>query len=240
MLRLMHGDTMAEVLFAITAYSVVALFTINTMKIGLQQGEASLELSQARIEISAQADALRFIHNSYLAEREYDIEGTNTYETLWNAITSNDVTSAATIPDLAVSKCSTIYGDNTIKTKAFIINTRHIDPSYPATTIIPNSGTGKLVETSLYPRVLYGTMENDNSDADYYDSGSYDSVLRAEGIWILVRRSSENALGTTADKNIPQYYDFHIYSCWYAPGSNQPSTIGTIVRLYNPLPKEGI
>lgn len=29
-----------------------------------------------------------------------------------------------------------------------------------------------------------------------------------------------------------QYVDFHIRACWDAPGSNVPSTLGTIVRLY--------
>ena len=47
---------------------------------------------------------------------------------------------------------------------------------------------------------------------------------RAEGIWIE----------PVAPAARSGYYDFYIYACWQAPGSNVPTTLGTIVRLYDP------
>lgn len=42
------------------------------------------------------------------------------------------------------------------------------------------------------------------------------------GLWIEAVRNPSTA----------NYIDFHIRSCWDAPGSNQPVSLGTIVRLY--------
>lgn len=48
---------------------------------------------------------------------------------------------------------------------------------------------------------------------------------KAKGIWI-------NAVADNHDN--PSYYDFYIRSCWYGLGSNNPTTLDTVVRLYNP------
>ena len=51
----------------------------------------------------------------------------------------------------------------------------------------------------------------------------------AAGIWV-------NAV--VDDHNNPSYYDFYIRSCWYGAGSNAPTTLDTVVRLYNPNRKD--
>ena len=58
----------------------------------------------------------------------------------------------------------------------------------------------------------------------------YNRLNRAEGIWV-------NAVG---DNNNPSrtrksnYFDFYIRVCWQSAGTRVPSTITTVVRLYNP------
>ena len=61
-------------------------------------------------------------------------------------------------------------------------------------------------------------------------------MARAEGIWIIAVRDKTDSANSSANKNnvIPEFYDFHIRTCWTAPGRARPSTIGTIIRLYNP------
>ena len=59
-----------------------------------------------------------------------------------------------------------------------------------------------------------------------FASATVTTVNRVEGLWITVAPAS--ATGT------PDYYDFYIQSCWYASGNNAPSTLDTVVRLYNP------
>ena len=240
-----HGDTMIEVLFAITAYSVVAIFTIITMNMGLQQGEAALELSQTRIEIAAQADGLRFIHNAFLSEREYGLTGSDSYKALWQRITSLAVDSSTSIKELSVGQCKNWYsGDYLASRNAFILNLRNLSPTGGDLAVLRATyGSSYFREASLYPRVVYTTNvspwdgSSDSSDADYYDESGRLWIGAAEGIWIIARKSAATS-NMLADK--PEYYDFHIYSCWYSPGADHPSTIGTIIRLYNPELQEAI
>lgn len=221
-----RGDTMVEVMIAIAVYSIVAVFTITAMRLGIQQGEASLELSQARIEVSAQADAIRFIHNSFLAEREYAVSGADSYKLLWNALASKAVDATTTIQELSTQTCPETVNNS------FIVNTRNINPTAPNSTVL----TGKYVATSLYPRLIFGTSASNNSDTSYVE-GDYTDLMRAEGIWVVARKSA--AVSSLLNSQ-PEYYDFHIYTCWYAPGSSHPTTTGTIIRLYNPTLREAL
>ncbi len=66
----------------------------------------------------------------------------------------------------------------------------------------------------------------------------YRTVAGVEGIWIIAVQSESG--GTYIDSATgayafhPEYYDFYIRTCWYKPTQDYPTTIGTIVRLYNP------
>lgn len=63
-----RGDTIIEVMFAIAVFSLVAVITISMMNLGTANAEGSLELTTARHELNAQAEALRFVHSAYTAE----------------------------------------------------------------------------------------------------------------------------------------------------------------------------
>lgn len=241
-----RGDTIVEVLIAITIYSIVSIFTITAMKLGIQQGETSLELSQARIEVSAQADAIRFIHNSFLAEREYAVSGNDSYKLLWNTIVSKAIGPTDKVYCLSSDKYDSATCSNASSatntcpstsevSNSFIINPRVISPTNPNSTVI----TGKYVATDLYPRLIFGTSAADNSDQAYAEgkNKSYTNLLSAEGIWVVARKS---ASVSSLYNNQPEYYDFHIYTCWHAPGASHPTTTGTIIRLYNPSLREAI
>lgn len=85
----------------------------------------------------------------------------------------------------------------------------------------PSTATFKTVDTAIvhsktYAQIAYGT------------DGKF---TQSEGIWIEGVRS-----GATGDANQDntRYIDFHIVACWDAPGNGPPSTIATIVRLYEP------
>lgn len=75
-----------------------------------------------------------------------------------------------------------------------------------------------ITNAVTYPRIAYGTDADSNAITDPFARYS-----RAEGIWVeKVHLANTN------------YYDFHIRACWSAPGSNVNTTLGTIVRLYDP------
>lgn len=63
-----RGDTIIEVMFAIAVFSLVAVLTISMMNLGTANAEGALELTTARHELNAQAEALRFVHSAYTAE----------------------------------------------------------------------------------------------------------------------------------------------------------------------------
>lgn len=63
-----RGDTIVEVMFAIAVFSLIAVITISMMNLGTANAEGALELSTARHELNAQAEALRFVHSAYVAE----------------------------------------------------------------------------------------------------------------------------------------------------------------------------
>ncbi len=226
-----RGDTMVEVLFAIAVFALVSVLSIIVMNSGVNTVEATLELSMARNEIDAQSEAIRFIHNSYLSEREL-VSSSQNYAAIWKRIRDRVNDSSSAILDLTVSNCANRYNSSSnsesiFGRKTIIFNTRKIDPANPSTTVISASERPDVFRpASLNPRLIYGqgTADNDTTLRE-----SFTNLKTAEGIWIIPVKSD-----TTATSGQPEFYDFHIYTCWYAPGREIPTTIGTIMRLYNP------
>ena len=66
--KVKRGDTVIEVMFAFAVFALVAILSIAMMNSGVATSERSLELVVARNELNAQAEALRFIHSSYVSE----------------------------------------------------------------------------------------------------------------------------------------------------------------------------
>lgn len=258
-LSVKRGDTLVEVVFAIAVFALVSILAINIMSAGLKSAEASMEVAQTRSEIDAQAESLRFIHNAFALEREL-VVSSQQYRDLWLKLSSDTTSSTSAgmandpekLPDLSVNSCSEIYngGDKSIFKSglvAFIMNTREIDPQDLSLTGNPINLNNIVVstknnpdfftETSLYPRVIYSKKANStesgsNSDAELYESSDYRYVAAAEGIYIIAVR--DKTVNAKSNSSIPEFYDFHIRACWTGIDSNNPTTIGTTIRLYNP------
>ena len=90
----------------------------------------------------------------------------------------------------------------------FILNARTAE----IWTSAPSVSQGPDSSFPPYSQVVYNT-----------DS----SIEAAYGLWV-------EAVPTTSEEE-KSFIDFHIRACWPAPGSSRPMTIGTIVRLYDPL-----
>ena len=253
-----RGDTLIEVMFSITIFALIAVISVNLMNGGIYTAQKSLEVGMARNELDAQAEALRFIQHSYLAEKEMESENKQ-FVALWNRLT-DDIAQVPT-QDLArsfnnMSNCAEAYDKSTgqvFRHKAFVLNTRLMQPNDGSQVdgsglsydrLLPHMVVGaasddgtenKLVQTSLYPRILYsqwsmGGAGND-SDAALKESEMNRQIARAQGIWVIAVRGGTNAEDLTAE---PEYYDFYVRTCWHSMGRTAPSTVGSIVRLYNP------
>lgn len=171
---------------------------------------------------------------------------------------SGMMNSPEALPSLNVDSCSQIYdrsgsSPNSIfksDLTAFAIDTRALDPNDPSfmpgatmskkiSEIIVSTKTesnrNKFTESSIYPRLIYTDMyatPDNNSDTTLYENGEYRFLSRIEGIWVIAVKDA--TVNNPTRYTTPEFFDFHIRTCWNAPGQNRPSTIGTIIRLYNP------
>ncbi|MGV9002040.1 MAG: type IV pilus modification PilV family protein [Candidatus Saccharimonadaceae bacterium] len=61
------GDTLIEVLFAVTVFSLVVVTSLTLMNQGTSASIRSLQITLVRQEIDSQADTLRFLNSTYVA-----------------------------------------------------------------------------------------------------------------------------------------------------------------------------
>lgn len=187
-----RGDTLVEVLFAVTIFSFVAVGGMAIMNQGTSSAQRSLELTLVREEIDSQAETLRFIHDSYIAAYP-------------NVTTGPGLQWISIVNTKAVSQASA-FGNCTPPSSAFVVNTK--------TAVL--EGSAKMTnDVATYSRLRFA-------------SPTSTSLTMAEGIWIEADRSGVVSGAPTG------YIDFHIRACWSSVGQQQPMTLGTIVRLYEP------
>lgn len=80
------------------------------------------------------------------------------------------------------------------------------------------------IDTALKPSTTFAQLVYDSTGTIFKES---------DGVWIEAVTSPNTE--TDPNKQNVTYIDFHINACWDAPGNGPPMTIGTIVRLYEPL-----
>jgi len=203
-----RGDTLIEVLFAITIFSLIVVTSMSLMNQGVAASQRSLETTLVRQQIDGQAEALRFLHESYVQAYQ-------------SGQTFN-------LTDAIVTPAEEYYqiiqfvdrGGNT-KASKFGGNTACVVPFSASKDFIINAVSAKLVNTTIKPAVF--------QKATTYAQLTYtgNTLDTSKGMWIEGVRSPVS--GTSAG-----YIDFHIRACWNVLGSDVPMNIGTIVRLYEP------
>lgn len=68
MRRSERGDTIIEVLFAVTVFSLIAIGGLSLMNQGTAMAQRALEIGLVRQQVDAQADALRYLNKAYIAD----------------------------------------------------------------------------------------------------------------------------------------------------------------------------
>lgn len=131
-----RGDTIIEVLFAITVFSLLAVGSMAVMNQGTAAAQRSLELTLVRQQIDGQAEALRYLQASYVAAFASSIPYTPTSPAgQWVEIVNNTPTGIDATP----------YGTCTPPASAFAIDTQ-------AARV--RSGSGVFAAPDTYARVL--------------------------------------------------------------------------------------
>lgn len=239
-----RGDTIIEVMFAFAVFSLVAVISIMLMNSGVTQSEAALELVTARNEVNAQAEAIRFVHDAYVDEATLPSEcdaanptaDCQQYKKLWENIAARAIPASELKVELPLKDCNEVYqgGNGSIlaTNKAFVINPRDISARSDITgkTALVEFNSSIFVPAPLNARILYdkGGADTDDQDISSTGANNYNNVHRVEGLWVIAVRGKDGA------SSIPQYYDFYIQSCWSPPTGGMPTSIDTVIRLYNP------
>ena len=201
------GDTIVEVLFAVAVFAMVAVGSMSIMNQGTATAERSLEVTLVRQQIDAQAEAIRYIHEAYVAAFQNNGAAPTGTAAEWikmtDKTTGKGADGASAFGQTANGLCPTTVPGQ----RPFVLNARTATVS--GAVPIMTAPTGSSLPP--FPQVIY------NSDS---------SIKQAYGLWV------EAVPSTTA--NGPGFVDFHIRACWDSPGSSAPVTLGTIVRLYEP------
>lgn len=150
-----RGDTIIEVLFAITVFSLVVVGSLAIMNQGSATAQRTLEISLVRQQIDAQAETLRFLNASYIATYKSGVDTTQAEQ--WQLI-QGGVADSATDFAAVGNRCPNAL---TPIPKSFILNT------HSATYVAPSSG--KMKSSVTFAQVQY-------------DAGN--QVTEAQGIWI--------------------------------------------------------
>ena len=232
------GDTLIEVCIAIGIFSLIAIGVASVMSSGTAGSQTALETTLAREEIDSQADALRFIHESYLGSKN---ASENEYTDLWGLITRNAIKNPSdSVTQYAPESCKSLYEGNVLRDqKAFILNTRQLDSSNPENAYISfNSNPGVFKEAITYPRLLFGSSgDNTGTDTLLDNSNNLTNLYRAEGVYIVAvedPKSTQMVVDGDKTEAVSAYYDFYIRSCWYGSDAERPTTPSTVIRLYDP------
>lgn len=223
--RRLKGDTLVEMLIAFAIFSAVAVATISISRTNINRIQGSLEDTVAQAEIDAQAEALRFIQESYQASPNNQF-----YSELWKKILKQ----SNKVSDVDISNIQEDYASpdkpydqnnesNIFSYKAFVINSRLLNSENLSdiNKIVVSASTdaSKFSAASTTPKLVY-SGETENLISSTTDSKN---LARAEGIWIIA------VLGEKGN-----FVDFYIRTCWSTPGSSTPDKISTIIRLSAP------
>lgn len=206
--KMQTGDTLIEVLFAITIFAMVAVGSLAIMNQGTAAAQHSLEITLVRQQIDAQAEAIRYIHQAYVEAFQSNgvVPATGTAAE-WVKITNKTVGKGADGASVFGQTAGAVCPTTVPGQRPFVINARTATLWSSAPIMSVPAGA------SLPPfsQVIY------NNDS---------SIKQAYGLWIEAVPSSGG--------NGPGFVDFHIRACWESSGSEAPMTLGTIVRLYEP------
>lgn len=203
-----RGDTLIEVMFAVTVFSMVAVGALAIMNQGTAAAQRSIEITLARSQVNAQAETLRFMHDSYLAVYQPGI-----------TFAASDTSSAAQWYKMIRSTAMVSSASNFTQTGTTC-------PAAPSTAFVIDPRNVLFLQGTNYlqPAETYAQLSHESEAATA-------RLVAARGLWVEAVRSQASTDPRQANAG---YIDFHIRACWESPGQDAPLTVGTIVRLYEP------
>jgi Tfp pilus assembly protein PilV len=172
------GDTLIEVLFAVTVFSLVVVGSLSIMNEGSNATQHSLEITLVRQQIDAQAESLRFLHDSYVAAYQPSVTYTGPaaqWAAMLTGITSTPITSATTFQGVSTT-CPTPQNGS------FIINSN-------TATFLTGSSNVKFTSATGFAQIDYTK-----------------SPVEAQGVWVEAVRSLASGDPTQANAGFIDFH----------------------------------
>lgn len=161
MSSLKKGDTIIEVILAITVFSLVAISAITLMNHGVSVVQRSLEITLARQEIDAQAEMLRYVYDR-------NNEGDNRYVNLWD----NRINQVATPKEIVGETCPTNIQNGFIFVPGVAGGERVVNVSN-------NYNPVPQTYAKRDGNIAYGLSVQITSVNDGHDGNAYDAYIQA-------------------------------------------------------------
>ena len=139
-----NGDTIIEVLFAITVFSLIAVGGLSIMNQGTALAQRALEINLVRQQMDTQADVLRYLNQSYVAD--FGKDGFATQR--WNKILNDRAVASAQSFDQVADP----QGCN-IPTRSFAL-----DPTKLNDDPVLTQPDGLLSNPSTYAQLRYDSL----------------------------------------------------------------------------------
>lgn len=208
-LRRQRGDTLIEVLFAVSIFSAVAVGTIVIMNQGIASAQNALEINLVRNQIDTQAELLRHLNNAKLT-----------------AIGRNSTDDSAEW-DKAVGRGSE-------SGNAAHQPSQEAD-EYDAIRTFEECTPDNLPTNAFFVDPTNGQISRNFTGAATFSQIQTPEGLPAESNMLWVQPVSSDLDTSRSRLTLTKYYDFHIRACWDSPGAGGGvMKLGTIVRLYVP------
>lgn len=211
---LKRGDTIIEVMLAITVFSLVSVGTFSIMNRSVTSLQTSLEVTLVRQQMDAQVEMIRMI---YAQAREAGVPAAINN---WQNVITASTTIAPSVPPLA----------NLITSSG----TGCVDPPTSRRFIIhPDTGVAIRNSNAVFKQAGAEAPASVNPVpyASVSTAVGNPAIVHANGIWVQVVRGGSS---TPGQPDYPQYYDFHVRACWSSAGDSAvPVTLGTITRIYD-------
>jgi len=224
-----RGDTIIEVILAVTVFSMVAVGGLALMNQGVAMAQRSLEIGMVRDQMDAQADALRYIYNTSVNQ------SATASTAAWSDITKLAAESAGDvnkiepfneITDGKSCRANRLSGNGVTDTdkaaSPFAIDLTKVGDKTADPTVKFNAVGYMLPAVGNLP-----TNDGSTTSQTYAQVRYNGATPTLQGIWIQAKHVAYTS-------STFGYYDFNIYACWFTPGQSVPVTLGTVVRLYDP------
>ncbi|MBR2767116.1 hypothetical protein IKD67_03500 [Candidatus Saccharibacteria bacterium] len=233
------GDTLVEVLLAVGIFSMIAISVVAVMSGGTSSAQTALETTLAREEIDAQAEALRYIHDSYINDKNSNNSELSTVA-LWRRIINQDNVYVPSgekkdedLLQYSPTTCPTSASE--LPANAFILDTRSLNLPGGIAYKSVKEDADVFAPATTSPRLIFGA----GSENSLIESDTSTALSRAEGIYVIAVADKDTTTvldidGEKVEADNPAFFDFYIRTCWYGTDAETASTISTVIRLHNP------